>query len=70
MTLQDSCRPWGCWQPEPWGAYLDVFIESSPFRASPISGAAGRRRRSCHVPRGLPSLKPALVARAEEEWER
>lgn len=70
MTLQDSCRPWGCWQPEPWGAYLDVFIESSPFRASPISGAAGRRRRSCHVPRGLPSLKPALVPRAEEEWER
>lgn len=54
-TLQNDCRPWGRWQPEPWGHYLDVFFEPSPFRASPVSGSASRRRRSCHVPRELPS---------------
>lgn len=40
--------------------YLDVFFEASPFRASSTSDAAGRRRRSRHVPRGFPSLKLVL----------
>lgn len=44
--------------------YLDVFFEASPFRASTISDAAGRRRRSRHVPRGFPSLEHARVGRA------
>lgn len=44
--------------------YLDVFFEASPFRASPISDAAGRRRRSRHVPRGFPSRELARVGTA------